>query len=410
MGSENKKILVVCQHYWPESFRINDICDFFVENDCDIEVLCGIPNYPEGKFFDGYSYFKNRNQVHHQAEVRRALEIPRGNNSSIRIFLNYVSFPLASLFHIPRLLTKRYDKIYIHQLSPVMMGLAGIIVGRLKKTETTMSVLDLWPENLYSVMPIKNNALRWLAEKHSHWYYKKADKLVALSNTMQTKLIKATGKSKDKIIVLPQACEKVYEEIVSDKDLERRFKSGFNILFAGNISPAQSFETILRAAEILKDQGIDNINWIIVGDGMSRGWLENEVKKSGLTNEFYFEGHKPIADIPNYTGIADVLVGCLVKSDMLEATVPGKVMSYIAAGKPMVLAMDGEVQDLINITIQCGFVGPTEDAEQLAVNIKKVYTMNIASREAMGKRGRDYHLKHLERNIILKKLLKFIFS
>lgn len=407
---EKKKILVVCQHYWPEGFRINDVCDYFVENNCEVEVLCGIPNYPEGKFFDGYSYFKKRHQVHRKVTIRRAFEVPRGNNTNIRIFLNYVSFPFASLFHIPRLLTKRYDKIYIHQLSPVMMGLAGIIVGRLKKTETTMYVLDLWPENLYSVIPIKNKVLHWLAEKHSHWYYKKADKLVALSNAMQAKLLKATNKPKEKVIVLPQACEKVYEEIVDDKNLKNRFKDGFNILFAGNISPAQSFETIIKAAQILKKSKITNINWIIVGDGMSRGWLEDEVKKAGLESSFYFEGHKPISDIPKYTGIADVLVGCLVKSDLLEATVPGKVMSYIAAGKPMVLAMDGEVQELINNTIKCGFVGPTEDAVQLATNIKKIYTMSAVQRKAMGKRGRDYHMKYLERNIVLKKLFNFMFS
>jgi glycosyltransferase involved in cell wall biosynthesis len=290
------------------------------------------------------------------------------------------------------------------------MTITGILLGRIKRIETTMYVLDLWPENLYSVIPIKSKPLRWLAEKHSHWYYKKADKLVALSQAMQAKLLKATSKPKNKVIVLPQACEKVYEEIIHDKTLENRFKNGFNILFAGNISPAQSFETILAAAKILKKQNLSQLNWIIVGDGMSRGWLEKEVKKNGLSDSFYFEGHKPISDIPKYTGVADVLIGCLVKSDLLEATVPGKVMSYIAAGKPMVLAMDGEVQELINTTIQCGYVGPTEDAAILAENIKKVYDMSPNQRKAMGERGRRYHMQYLERNKILKKLYDFIFS
>ncbi|MFO0862167.1 MAG: glycosyltransferase family 4 protein [Candidatus Saccharibacteria bacterium] len=407
---KKKKILIICQHFWPEGFRVNDICDYFVENNYEIEVLCGIPNYPKGKFFDGYSYFKNRRQVHHNAIIHRTFEIPRGNNTNIKIFLNYISFPLASLFHIPRLLTKRYDKIFIYQLSPVMMSLAGVIIGRLKKIETTMYVLDLWPENLYSVIDVKNKAMRWLAEKHSHWYYKKADKLVGLSNAMQTKLLEATGKPKNRVIVLPQACEKVYEETIHDKVLAKRFSDSFNVLFAGNISPAQSFETILEAAQILKNSGLRDINWIIVGDGMSRNWLEKEVNNAGLKNNFYFEGHKPIGDIPKYTDIADVLVGCLVKSNLLEATIPAKVMSYIAAGKPIVLAMDGEVQELINKTIKCGFVGPTEDAKQLANNIKKVYTMSDLQRNAMGKRGRNYHMKHLERNITLNKLLNFMFS
>src|SRR5437773_1233195 len=188
-----KKVLVVCQHFWPEAFRINDICDFLVEHDCDVEVLCGIPNYPQGTFFSGYSYFKNRKQRHNNITIRRAFEIPRGSNTNIRIFLNYVSFPIASLFHVPRLLAKKYDRILLYQLSPVMMSIAGIIVGTLRNTETTMYVLDLWPENLFSVLKIKHEVLRQLAATVSHWHYKHVDKLVVLSEKMKSRLVDVTN-------------------------------------------------------------------------------------------------------------------------------------------------------------------------------------------------------------------------
>lgn len=408
--SAAKPVLVVCQHFWPEAFRINDICDFLVEKDCEIEVLCGIPNYPKGKFFDGYSYFRNRKQRHNSVNIRRAFEIPRGNNSNPRIFLNYISFPWASLFHVPRLLTKKYDKILIYQLSPVMMSIAGIIVGKIKRVETTMYVLDLWPENLFSVINPKSAFLRKLAAKVSHWHYKKVDKLVVLSEKMKDRLLEVTSIDPDKIIVLPQACEKIYEQDMHDKKLAARFKTGFNIVYTGNISPAQSFKTVIKAAQRLKKDRIKDINWIIVGDGMSRQWLEDEVKKAGLTNSFYFEGFKPIDDIPKYTDIADLLIGCLVKSDLLEATIPAKVMSYFASGKPMVLAMDGEVRELVNDTIKCGIAGPTEDSNALAKNIKKIYGLPAKDRQAMGRRARAYHFKHFERNLILNKLYTFIFG
>lgn len=408
--SEPKKVLVVCQHFWPEAFRINDICDFLTEKNCDIDVLCGIPNYPKGQFFEGYSYFRNRRQVYKKAKVRRAFEIPRGNNTNLRIFLNYISFPLASLFHIPRLLTKKYDKIFMYQLSPVMMSIAGIIVGKVKRTETTMYVLDLWPENLFSVLDIKNPFFRKLATNVSHWHYRHVDKLVVLSEKMKGKLLEVTDLPPEKIIVLPQACEKVYEEAMHDRKLASRFKSGFNMVYAGNISPAQSFGTIIEAAQKLKASGITDINWIIVGDGMSRKWLEDEVEKSGLSKDFYFEGFKPIDEIPKYTDIADGLIGCLVKSPLLEATIPAKVMSYLAAGKPMILGMDGEVQTLINDTIKGGFASRTGDAQALASNIAKLHKLPAAKREQMGQRNRNYHFKYFERNIILGKLYDFIFD
>lgn len=411
MSTHKKRILIVCQHFWPESFRINDICDYLVyEQDCEIDVLCGIPNYPKGKFYEGYSLFKNRKQTRNGVSVRRTLEIPRGDNTNIRIFVNYISFPLASIFHIPRLLAKKYDKILLYQLSPVMMSFAGIVVGKIRKTETVMYVLDLWPENLFSVLDIKNKPLRNLVTHISHWHYKNTDKIIALSSTMKKKLVIVTAKPEDKIIVLPQACEKIYETALYDKELHQRFNKTFNVVFTGNISPAQSFDTIIRAAKKLLQDGITDVRWVIVGDGMSRSWLEEEVKKNNLENYFLFEGQHPIEDIPKYTDIADVLVGCLVKSELLEATIPAKVMSYIASAKPIVLAMDGEVQELINETIKCGFVSDTEDYISLASNIKHIYDLSPAERNKLGERARNYHNNYLERNIVLGKLFEFMFD
>lgn len=404
------KILVVCQHYWPESFRINDICDFFVSKGCEVDVLCGIPNYPTGKFFDGYSYFKNRRQIHNGVNIVRAFEIPRGNNTNSKIFLNYISFPIASLFHIPRLMTKKYDKVFVFTYSPIIMAISGIILAKIKKIELTLYVLDLWPENLFSVLKIKNRFLRYMARVISYWHYKQADKLLVMTDTMRKRIVEITKVSDDKIVTLPQACEKIYEKSILDTKLQERFKDTFNILFAGNISPAQSFNTIIDAAKQLNKEGYSSIHWIIVGDGMSRKWLEQQVKNNKLEDKFSFEGLKPVEEIPKYTYIADILTGCLVKSDLLEATVPAKVTSYIAAGKPMVMAIDGEARTLINDVIKCGLAGPTEDSQQMAENIKAIYHLSNKERRAMGQRAHDYHFKHLERNIILNKLYNFIFG
>jgi len=409
-SSPRKRVLVVTQHYWPESFRTTDICDYLVGQGCDVEVLCGLPNYPSGKLFDGYSLFTKHKQTHNGVEIHRALEIPRGSNTNLRIFLNYVSFPFFSLFHIPRLLTKKYDKIFVFTYSPIMMAITGLLVGKIKKTEVIMYVLDLWPENLFSVLKVENKLLRSIATKVSRWHYRQADKFLVLSETMGERIAEVTNAPDDKIIMLPQACEKIYETKIHDKKLAEKYKKGFNILFAGNISPAQSFDTVIATAQQLKQDGLSDINWIIVGDGMSRKWLQDEVKKAGLEKDFYFEGLKPVSDIPRYTGIADVLLGCLVKSDLLEATIPAKVTSYLAAGKPMVLAMDGEARKLVNELAKCGFAGPTENAAALAENIKKVYFLSEQERKRMGERARKYHFKHLERGIILEKLYNFMFD
>lgn len=404
----NAKVLVVSQHFWPEGFRINDICDYLVEKGVDVEVLCGLPNYPKGEFFPGYTWRGPFKEQHNGMEIFRAPEIPRGDNSSLRIFLNYMSFPAASLIHLPRLMFGKYDKIFLYQLSPVMMSITGLILSKVRKIESTMYVLDLWPENLFSVLNIQNKFLRRLAEKVSHWHYRQADKIVVLSEQMRVKIQSITGLPDEKITVVPQACESLYEQEIHDPELAQRLGEGFKVVFTGNISPAQSFETIIHAAETLESEGLTDISWVIVGDGMSRGDVESEITRRGLGDVFQFEGHHPVADIPKYTTLADVLVGCLVKSELLEATIPAKVMSYIASGRPLALAMDGEVRSLVEDQAQCGLVGPAGDSSALADNIRSLHAMTPEQRRDLGAKGKAYHFAHLERSIVLGRLKDFL--
>lgn len=404
------KVLVVGQHFWPEGFRINDICDYFVENGLDVEVLCGLPNYPRGQFYPGYSLRGPFREEHKGITIFRAPEIPRGDNSSLRIFLNYVSFPIGSLLHLPRLLFGKYDRIFLYQLSPVMMSITGILLSKIRGIESTMYVLDLWPENLFSVLKVENRMVRRLAEKISHWHYRQPNKIVVLSEQMRSKIQVITGLPDNRITVVPQACESLYEEEIREPGLAERLGDGFKVVFTGNISPAQSFETIVDAAEELKNEGLTDIVWVIVGDGMSRIDLEHEVTRRGLEEVFRFEGHHPVADIPKYTTLADVLVGCLVKSELLEATIPAKVMSYIASGRPLALAMDGEVRTLVEDEAHCGFVGPAGDAAVLAANIRTLYRMTPREREGLGASGKAYHFANLERSIVLGRLKDFLLG
>ena len=405
----SKRILVVSQHFWPESFRINDICEGFVEKGYEVEVLCGIPNYPEGEFYEGYGITKKRRQIRNGIKIRRAFEVKRGSNSNLRIFLNYISFPISSLFHLPYLMRQKYDKIFLFQTSPVMMSVAGILLGRIKKIETTMYVLDLWPENLYSVLKVENRILRKIASLVCRWHYVKTDKLIANSKKLQSILIERTGKKEEKITYIPQFCEKIYERTVIDEELKERFSGSFNMVFTGNISPAQSFETVVKAAKLVKEKGFHQIRWIIVGDGMSRECLEAQVEREGLSGEFVFIGQVPILEIPKYTGIADGLFACLSRSEMLDAALPAKVFSYYAAGRPIVLSMDGEVQEIVKES-KAGFATDAEDEKALAESVIKLYQSTEEERKQIGENAKDYYNRYFERNLNMGKLMDFIYE
>lgn len=408
MEESKRRILVVCQHFWPENFRINDICEGFTENSIEVDVLCGEPNYPTGEWADGYGAWKKRVERHGEITVYRCFEIRRKGNTNLRILLNYLTFPLSSAHRVRALYGNRYDRVFIYSLSPVYMGRAGLKIAKKQKIRSVTYVMDLWPENLYSVINFKNKLIRKILFKTSVKYYIKSDRLVCMTERAREILAERTGKAAEDILVMPQCPEKIYSEQMHDEQLHARFDGGFNLVYAGNISPAQDLPCMIEAARLLEADGIA-ANWIIVGDGMSRKDAEGEVERAGLAHRFFFEGMKPMEDIPKYTDIASGLVACLTPSPLLECTVPAKVTSYIAAGRPIVLAMNGEAGEAVR-GAECGFAGEAGNAAELYENLKRLYALGEDGRRKMGERAKRLYLERYERDSNLGRLIEFIFE
>ena len=405
----SKRVLIVSQHFWPENFRISDIAAGFAENGIEVDVLCGIPNYPTGIVSEGYGFFKNKKQVYNGVNVYRSWEIPRKGNTSLRIFLNYMSYPFFASFKVLSFLGKKYDRVFCYETSPVYMIFPAIVYSKLAKTPLTTYVLDLWPENLYSVLKVENKFLRKILKSTSHWHYKMNDKLIAMSPSLGKTLENITGKVKEKIAVIPQYCEEFYEEEIHDTELENKYKDYFKIVYAGNISPAQSLTVAADSARILKDKGIKDIKFIIVGDGMAKESLEKYVREKGVKEYFDFLGSKPVTDMPLYHTLADCLLATLAKSDDIGLTIPAKVTSYLAGGRPVLTAMDGEGSRVVE-RAGAGLTAPREDSVKLAENILRLYKMSPEERAAMGQNAKAYHLANHSRKKVLAQLLDFIFD
>ncbi len=402
----DKRILIVGQHFYPENFRINDIATGFIEKGYKVDVLCGIPNYPSGSFYKGYGYFKKRKENYNGADIYRCGEIPRGNNSSLRIFLNYIWYPFTSMLNIPRVLFKKYHKIFIYQTSPVMMGWAGLFLGRIKKVERTVYVLDIWPENLFTVLDVQNKFLRKIAFAYSRYLYKKPEKLIVLSEQCKD-YMKSYLKEHQQVEVIHQYCEDFYTEKKCDTALRERYKDSFNIVFTGNLSPAQSVPTAIAAVDKLRSDGVSGFKLIIVGDGMSRSELEAEVKEKGLCDYVDFAGSYPAEDMPKFFDIADTMIATMADVDNFDLTVPAKISSYIAAGVPLCISMNGAAADLIE-KIGCGVCSPSGDVDALASNLKSLINMDKESLAKMGDRALDYHRDVGCRDKVLEKIVGYL--
>lgn len=407
MEQQHRRILVVSQHYWPENFRITDICRGFVESGVEVDVLCGLPNYPKGEWFEGYRYMGPRRQQHEGVQIFRAGEVPRRGNTAARIFLNYVSWPLCALFSLPRLHGRHYDAVFCYETSPVLMMVPAIVYAKLHRVPLCTYVLDLWPENLYSVLPVKNRALRAVAAGVSHWLYRRSDALVGMSDALGEKL-RAIAPRRT-VAVVPQYCEDLYARDVHDEALAARFAGRFCVVFAGNISPAQDLGLLVACAKRLAAQGRRDIHFCIVGDGMSRAQLEADIDSAGVREYFTFEGMQPVERIPAYHTMAGALFAALAKSDDLGLTVPAKITSYMAAGRPVLVAADGEAARAVQ-SAGCGLACAAGDEEALCRNLVRLADMPAEARATLGKAGRGYFRAHYRRSLLLQRLLACILG
>ena len=402
-----KKILVVTQHFWPENFRINDIVEGFLQDGIAVDVLCGLPNYPKGEWFPGYSAAGPFEEEWHGDRLYRCKEVPRRGNTSVNIFLNYISWPWYAAHALHRL-PGGYDAVFCFNTSPVLMCWPAIRYAKKHHIPFTNYVLDIWPENLYSVLNVKNKALRAIAQGVSDALYKKADRLIAMSEPLQQRLCQRTGMPPQKIAVIPQYCEDFYAVPQPDAALQAQFGGRFNLVFTGTFTPAQSLETVITAVQDARSRGADMLHLLLVGDGMSRAALEAKVKELHAEDAVTFYGSVPATDIPKFTALADALIVCLSDSPDLGLTVPAKVASYMAAGKPVLASMDGAGNAAV--AAAGGLSSPACDAAALADNLLALTRMDAAQHAAMGQSAKEYYLAHYRRSELLRKLEHFILE
>ena len=402
-----KKILVVTQHFWPENFRINDIVEGFLQDGIAVDVLCGLPNYPKGEWFPGYSAAGPFEEEWHGARLYRCKEVPRRGNTSVNIFLNYVSWPWYAAHALHRL-PGGYDAVFCFNTSPVLMCWPAIRYAKKHHIPFTNYVLDIWPENLYSVLNVKNKSQRAIPPGVSDALYKKADRLIAMSEPLQQRLCQRTGMPPQKVAVIPQYCEDFYAVPQPDAALQAQFGGRFNLVFTGTFTPAQSLETVITAVQDAHSRGADMLHLLLVGDGMSRAALEAKVKELHAEDAVTFYGSVPATDIPKFTALADALIVCLSDSPDLGLTVPAKVASYMAAGKPVLASMDGAGNAAV--AAAGGLSSPACDAAALADNLLALTRMDAAQRAAMGQSAKEYYLAHYRRSELLRKLKHFILE
>lgn len=400
------RILIVTQYFYPENFRINDVCLGLVERGHSVTVLTGKPNYPSGKYFDGYGWFRNSYEKWKGVDVYRSNLILRGNGNAINLFLNYFSFAFLSIFKLFSI-KSRFDKIFIFAPSPITVGIPGIVASKLFKAKSVLWVHDLWPESIRIAGGIENRFIIKTIDLLTRWIYKKVDKILIQSEAFQSYITQQV-EDKNKIFYYPFYAEPFYRVENPEPKYNDELPSGFKLLFAGNIGEGQSFPTLLEAAKVIKNMNLP-ISWIIFGEGRMKELVIKEITTHGLENNFILKGALPATEMPKYFCCVDGLIVSLKKSEIFSITIPGKLQSYLACGKPIIGSLDGIGAQIINDS-KCGFTSKAESVEELVESILRLYNLSVEDRKSLGNNGRNYFEKEFERESLLDKLENILNS
>jgi glycosyltransferase involved in cell wall biosynthesis len=397
------KILVVSQYFWPETFRINEVVQSLREIGCDVTVLTGQPNYPEGAIQPGYSATSLRSQVHGGLTIHRVPLVPRGQGSALRLVLNYLSFVVSAAVFGPWLLRgRRFDVIFVYAPSPILQAIPAIWLKWIKGARLVTWVQDLWPESLSATGFVRNRAIISAVAAVVRWIYRRNDLLLVQSPAFVNRVERMAGQTP--VAYHPNPGEIEFSKPGSRPICPLRLEPGFNVVFAGNLGTVQALDTILAAAQLLQNE-LD-IKFILVGSGSRSEWLLQETRRRSLNN-VRLAGRFPPTDIPGILAQASAVLVSLARNPILAETVPSKLQAYLAAGKPIIASLDGEGAKVV-MEAGAGFACPAEDAPALARAVLMLRNAPQDDLDRMMVAGRSYYEHHFEPQMLAKRLLKLL--
>lgn len=398
----NKKhILVISQYFYPESFRINDICKEWVKRGYKVTVVTGIPNYPEGKFYKGYGWTKKRKETWEGIDIIR-LPIFARRKGKIRLVLNYFSFIMSGFFW--RLFTRvKADFVFTFGVSPVIQARVGIGYSKQRKVPHCIYVQDLWPETIEVVSGISNRVIIKSIEKSIRKIYKRSKLILATSEGFVSKIQERVFDNKDKVKCWYQYAEDFYvptkklqEELVND--------NSFKIIFTGNIGYSQGLGILPKVALILKEKGTQ-VKFVIVGNGRYKSNLVSEIKQLGVEDMFKIVSRKPAEEIPSYLCSCQAAFVSFSENSLFEYVIPAKLQSYMSCAMPIIASAKGETKRVVE-QANCGVCAEIGNAKSLAQTIEQF--MLREDIKELGQNAYKYSLQHFNKKLLMDEMDGFI--
>ena len=386
------KLLVISQYYYPEQFRINEVCAELVRRGHKITVLTGRPNYPEGEVYPGYEHLKR--EEHEGVEILRCQIAPR-KQGAVRLAWNYLSYMTRAWFRVGQL-PGDFDAVLVYQLSPVTMAVPALRYHKKHGVPVYLYCLDLWPESMRDNIPDTNSLPYRLLTRWCQKLYNGAAKIGVTSPAFQDYLHEICLVPRENITYLPQHGE----DMLRWGSLEATDNGVTDFVFMGNVGVAQDLENVARAVSLIRTPKPFLVH--IVGIGPDLENLKKTVAQLGVADHFRFHGRHPLEKMPDFYRLADGCLLTLYDDTAAGLTIPGKLQGYMSAGKPVIAAIGGGAAQVIAQS-GCGLCVQPGKPEELA-EIMTQFMEQPSQAAQMGKRGREYFEKHFSLDIFTAQL------
>jgi len=356
----SKKILIVTECFYPEEFKVNDIALSWKDKGYDVDVLTLTPTYPLGEVFPNYKNRLFQRDKYKDINIFRLYAITGYKNSLVKKILRYASFMIFGSI-VSVLFGKKYDYVFGFNLGPLTDMLPVVLIRKIYKKPTMLWVQDVWPDSVYAYGFKKTKILPAFLDIFVKFVYHNIDAIAISSKGFEAKL-KPYCKKELQFNYVPNWADNLnmdVESAILGKDPK------INFTFAGNIGKVQNLERIIEAFCSLSESYQVKSQLNIIGDGSN---LKNLKNLAGNNPNIVFHGKHARNNMAKFYKASDFLIVSLVNEPIFSVTVPAKTQTYIAARKPILAVINGDVANIV----ESNNLGVSVDPSNVHL-IKKVF-------------------------------------
>ncbi len=359
-------ILFLTDNFPPEvnapASRTFEHCREWVKRGHTVTVITCAPNFPKGKVYEGYKNKLYQTEYMEGIKVVRVFTYITANEGFVKRILDYISFMLSA---VPASLFVKKTDLVIGTSPQFFTACAAYIVSRIKRIPFVFELRDIWPESVKAVGAMEDSMIIRFFERVEMFLYRKADKIIAVTNSFKQVLIKR-GIDPKKIEVVTNGVDlsrfslrEKDMELVRQYQLEGKFTAGY----IGTHGMAHGLETIIETAGMMQQQDDDTFRFLFLGHGAKKQELMDSVAKKGLNNIIFVDSVGK-DEVARYWSILDASIIHLRRTPLFASVIPSKLFECMGMGIPVLHGVLGESAEIVK-EVECGIPFEPENARDL---------------------------------------------